>query len=213
MALSNKRFAVILLMLFLIVWVALAIKPSYRQDWLLENILTAIFLPCLIFTYTRMPFSKAAYLMIFLFLCLHTLGTHYTYSEVPYEKWVFALTGGSLDAWMGWERNQFDRLVHFMYGLLLVCPLHELVAKGAKVKHGMAYFVAVLIVMSTSMLYEMIEWGAAEFFGGDLGVAYLGTQGDVWDAHKDMLLASIGAVLAALYLYWRYRLAKQPGAS
>jgi len=76
-----------------------------------------------------------------------------------------------------------------------------------------AYFVAVLIVMSTSMLYEMIEWGAAEFFGGDLGVAYLGTQGDVWDAHKDMLLASIGAVLAALYLYWRYRLAKQPGAS
>lgn len=100
-----------------------------------------------------------------------------------------------------------------MYGLLLVCPLHELVAKGAKVKHGMAYFVAVLIVMSTSMLYEMIEWGAAEFFGGDLGVAYLGTQGDVWDAHKDMLLASIGAVLAALYLYWRYRLAKQPGAS
>lgn len=200
MALSNQRYAVILLMLFLIIWTALAINPLYRDDWLLENILTAITLPCLIFTYKRMPFSKASYLIIFLFLCLHTLGSHYTYAEVPYEKWVLALTGGSLDALMGWERNQFDRLAHLLYGLLLVYPIQELITKITKVKRGMAYFVAVLIVMSTSMLYEIVEWGAAEFFGGDLGVAYLGIQGDIWDAHKDMLLASIGSVVTALYL-------------
>ena len=183
-------------------------NPLYRNDWLLENILTAITLPCLIFTYKRLPLSKASYLVIFLFLCLHTLGTHYTYSQVPYEKWVLALTGGSLDALMGWERNQFDRLVHLLYGLLLVYPIQEGVMKITKMKNALAYFVAVLIVMSTSMLYELIEWGAADFFGGDLGVAYLGSQGDAWDAHKDMLLASIGSVLTALYFCWRPRVSR-----
>lgn len=205
MTISNQRYTVILLVLFLIIWAALAINPFYRDDWLLENVLTAITLPCLIFSYKRMQLSKASYLIIFLFLCLHTLGSHYTYAEVPYEKWVLVLTGGSLDALMGWERNQFDRLTHLLYGLLLVYPFQELVTKIIKTKNRMAYFVAVLIVMSTSMLYEIIEWGAAEFFGGDLGAAYLGVQGDIWDAHKDMLLASIGATVTALYLCWRPR--------
>ncbi|XQW86322.1 DUF2238 domain-containing protein [Thalassotalea piscium] len=205
MTLSNKVYALMLLTLFIILWVGLAINPLSRDDWLLENIIPMISLVCLIATYHRMSFSKLSYFVIFLFLCLHTLGSHYTYSQVPYDKWVFALTGGSLDAFMGWERNQFDRLVHFLYGLLLLYPVKELVIRTTQVKRGMAYFVAVLIIMSTSMLYEFIEWGAAEFFGGDLGVSYLGTQGDVWDAHKDMLLASIGAVISASYFYWRFR--------
>lgn len=206
MTLSNQRHAVILLILFLFIWTALAIDPLYRDDWLLENVLTVIALSCLIFTYKRMPLSKASCVVVFLFLCLHTLGSHYTYAEVPYEAWVLAFTGGSLDSLMGWERNQFDRLVHLSYGLLLVYPIQELVTKITKVKNDMAYFVAVLIVMSTSMLYEIIEWAAAELFGGDLGVSYLGVQGDIWDAQKDMFLASIGALVTALYFCLRPRL-------
>lgn len=197
--LSNQRYVILLLLLFFIIWTVLAINPLYRDDWLLENILTGITLLCLIVTYRRMPLSKVSYTLLLVFLSLHTLGSHYTYAEVPYDKWVFALTGGSLNDLMHWQRNQFDRLVHFLYGLLLVYPIREVVMKLSGVKRGMAYFVAVLLVMSTSMLYEVVEWGAALYFGGDLGVSYLGTQGDTWDAQKDMLLASMGAVITALY--------------
>lgn len=213
MILPNQRYALILLVLFLMIWSALAINPLYRDDWLLENILSAITIACLLFTYRYLPLSKPSYLMIFLFLCLHTVGSHYTYAEVPYEKWVFEFSGGSLNALMGWERNQFDRLVHYLYGFLLFYPIQEVVTKITQVKRGMAYFVAVLIVMSTSMLYELIEWGVVEFLGGDLGVSYLGIQGDIWDAQKDMMLASIGAVIAALYFYWRPRLSGQSSAT
>lgn len=209
MTLSNQRYVTLLLLLFTVIWTALAINPLYRDDWVLENILTGITLLCLIATYRRMPLSKTSYLLIFLFLSLHTLGSHYTYAEVPYEQWVFTLTGGSLNDLMHWQRNQFDRLVHFLYGFLLVYPIREVVMKVVEVKRGLAYFVAVLMVMSTSMLYEVVEWGAAVYFGGDLGVSYLGIQGDTWDAQKDMLLASIGAVIAASYCFWRPRMIRQ----
>jgi putative membrane protein len=92
----------------------------------------------------------------------------------------------------------FDRLVHFSYGLLLAYPIREMFLRIGNVRGFWGYFLPLDLTMSTSMLYELIEWGAAEYFGGDLGMAYLGTQGDVWDAHKDMALASLGALIAML---------------
>jgi putative membrane protein len=97
---------------------------------------------------------------------------------------------------MGWERNHFDRMVHFSYGLLLAYPIRELFLRVAAVRGFWGYFLPMDVTMSTSMMFELFEWGAAELFGGDLGIAYLGTQGDVWDAHKDMGLASLGALAA-----------------
>jgi putative membrane protein len=137
----------------------------------------------------QLKFSRISYACIFLFLCLHEFGAHYTYAEVPYQRWMPMLAGG---------RNDFDRFVHFSYGLLLVFPIREVALRFAGVKGFWSYFLPLDITMSTSMLYELIEWAAAEFFGGDLGVAYLGTQGDVWDAQKDMALASLGALLSML---------------
>ena len=99
---------------------------------------------------------------------------------------------------VGWERNNFDRVVHFCYGLLLAYPIREVFLRVASLRGFWGYFFPLDITMSTSMLYELIEWGAAAIFGGDLGQAYLGTQGDVWDAHKDMALASLGALIAML---------------
>lgn len=99
---------------------------------------------------------------------------------------------------MGWERNHFDRFVHFSYGFLLAYPVREIFLRIAYVKGFWGYFLPLDITMSTSMMYELVEWATAEIFGGDLGVAYLGTQGDAWDAHKDMLLASIGAAIAMI---------------
>jgi putative membrane protein len=193
---SHRRFAMTLALLFLAVAAALAIAPYDRHDWLLENALTVIFAVVLVASYRRLPLSRVSYTLIFLFLCLHEVGSHYTYAEVPYDAWAVALTGGSLNELLGWERNHFDRLTHFAYGLLLAYPLREVFLRVADVRGFWGYFLPLDFTMSTSMLYELVEWGAAGIFGGELGMAYLGTQGDVWDAHKDMALASLGAVLA-----------------
>jgi putative membrane protein len=106
--------------------------------------------------------------------------------------------GTSFNEIVGWERNNFDRVVHFSYGLLLAYPIREVYFRIADADGFWGYFLPLDITMSTSMLFELFEWLAAEIFGGELGVAYLGSQGDIWDAHKDMGLASLGALIAML---------------
>ena len=198
MRISHGKYLAILAVLFAALWVALAIAPLYREDWLLENVLVFVFVGAMAATWRRFPFSRVSYTLIFLFLCLHEVGSHYTYAEVPYNEWTAALFGRSLNDYLGWQRNHYDRLVHFSYGLLLAYPLREVFLRIANVKGFWGYFLPLDITMSTSMIFELFEWGAAEMFGGDLGMAYLGTQGDVWDAHKDMALASLGALIAML---------------
>jgi len=181
-----------LLIVFAAWWVWWAIKPWFFSDWVIENILTVLFILMLVLTRDSFRLSNLSYSLLFVFLLFHTLGAHYTYSEVPYEKWTGAL-GFSLNELFGFERNHFDRLVHFLFGLLFVYPMRELFMRVAHAKGAWSYYLPVELVMSISMLYELIEWGVAMTVGGDLGMAYLGTQGDIWDAHKDMALATAGA--------------------
>lgn len=190
------RYMLVLGILFAILWVALAISPVDRKDWALENLLAVILVVILALTAKSFPFSRISYTLIFLFLCLHEVGAHYTYAMVPYDQWFESIFGRTWNSLWGWERNHFDRLVHFSYGLLLAYPIRETFHRVASVKGFWGYFLPLDVTMSTSMLFELFEWAAAEIFGGDLGVAYLGTQGDIWDAHKDMALASLGAVIA-----------------
>jgi putative membrane protein len=182
--------------LFALVVLALGIAPLHRADWALENVLVVVFLVVSALAHRRMPLSRLSWLLIFLFLCLHEVGAHYTYSEVPYDDALRALFGWSLGESLGFTRNHFDRLVHFAYGLLLAYPVRELFLRVADVRGFWGYFLPISLTMSTSMLYELVEWGAAVTLGGDLGTAYLGTQGDEWDAHKDMAFASLGALIA-----------------
>jgi putative membrane protein len=165
----------------------MAINPKHFDDWLLENALVVAGLALLVFTYKSFPLSRVSYTCIFVFLMLHTLGSHYTYAKVPYDEWLPFLAGG---------RNHFDRLVHFLYGLLLAYPIREMFLRIGNVRGFWGYFLPLDLTMSTSALYELIEWGAAVAVGGELGAAYLGTQGDVWDAQKDMALASLGALIS-----------------
>ncbi len=194
----HHRYLAILGGLFAIVFALSAIRPRDVQDWLLENALVLIGIVVLLAFRRRMHFSRISYTLIFLFLCLHEVGAHYIYSDVPYDQWFRALTGRTFNSLFGWQRNNFDRLVHLSYGLLLAYPVREIFLRVANVRGFWGYFLPLDLTMSTSMLYELIEWAAAECFGGDLGQAYLGTQGDIWDAHKDMALASLGALLAML---------------
>lgn len=193
---STRRFALVLLVILVAFASAMGIAPKYRDDWMLENALTVAALVGLVLSAKRLPLSRVSYSTIFALLVLHTLGAHWTYSEVPYDAWFERFTGETLNARLGLERNHYDRLVHFSYGLLIAYPIRELFVRVADVRGFWGYFLPLDVIMSTSMLYELLEWGAATVVGGDLGQAYLGTQGDVWDAHWDMALATLGAIVA-----------------
>jgi putative membrane protein len=184
---SRKAYLATLGGIYLAWWVLMAIQPKHFDDWLLENVLVVVAAGLLVFTYKSFPLSRVSYTCIFVFMMLHALGAHYTYAEVPYQQWFPFLQG---------ERNHFDRLVHFLYGLLLAYPIREVFLRIANVRGFWGYFLPLDLTMSTSMLFELIEWGAVLVVGGDLGQAYLGTQGDEWDAHKDMALASLGALIS-----------------
>jgi putative membrane protein len=192
----HHRYAACLAVLFLLIWIGLAIRPSYRADWAMENVLVVPFVALLVLTRNRLPFSRVSYTLIFLFLCLHEVGAHYTYAEVPYDRLWAALTGRTLSSFLGLQRNQFDRFVHFSFGLLIAYPIREVFLRVADARGAWGYYLPLDVTMATSMLFELIEWLVAEVHGGDLGMAYLGTQGDVWDAQKDMALATLGAVVA-----------------
>ena len=196
----HQRFAAVLLGVFVIVWAGLAIRPWYRDDWLLENVLVFLLLPILIVSRRRLPLSRLSYSCLFVFLCLHEVGAHYTYAQVPYDVWAEKLLGQSVSELFGWQRNHFDRLVHLLYGLLLTYPVREVFLRMADVRGVWGYLFPMLVVMSTSMIFELFEWAAAAVFGGELGMAYLGTQGDVWDAHRDMWLATCGTITATLVI-------------
>jgi putative membrane protein len=196
----RDRLVAVLAIVFAIWWAVLAIAPNDRADWALENVLVVVAVVALAASYRRLRFSNVSYALIFSFLCLHAVGAHYTYAEVPYDAWFSRLTGRTFNELVGWERNHFDRLVHFLYGLLLAYPIRELFLRVAAVRGFWGYFLPLDLTASTSMIFELFEWIAAEIAGGDLGQAYLGTQGDIWDAHKDMALASGGALVAMLVI-------------
>ena len=198
MSQSHNRYLLVLTVIFAIEWSLLAISPYDQAAWALENVIVAAFVILLASTYKKFPLSRVSYTLIFLFLLLHAVGAHYTYAEVPYDEWIKNLLGYSLDQNMGFERNHFDRFVHFSYGLLFAYPIREVFIRIADVRGFWGYFLPLDLTMSTSMMYELLEWGAARVFGEGLGMAYLGTQGDIWDAHMDMALASLGALIAMM---------------
>ncbi|MBK7877045.1 MAG: DUF2238 domain-containing protein [Planctomycetes bacterium] len=185
-----RRWLHVFTVLFALGVAVSAIHPRYPSDWWLENALAWLLVGVLLVTARRFPFSRVSYTLIFVFLAFHELGAHYTYAEVPYREWFpfLAFT----------ERNHYDRLVHFLFGFLFAYPIREVFVRLVHVRGFWGYYLPLDLTMSFSMLYELVEWAAALAFGGELGMAYLGTQGDVWDAHKDMALASLGALLAML---------------
>src|SRR3989344_5113684 len=184
------KYKLFLLAAFLAAWAWAAINPLFPHDWLLENYLVFIFVPILLVTGRYFRLSNVSYTLITIFMILHVVGSHYTYAEVPF--------GETLQEWLGAGRNMYDRLVHFLFGFLLAYPIREVFMRIAMVKGFWAYYLPFDVTAAFSMAYELIEWAVALVFGGDLGMAYLGTQGDIWDAHKDMALAVLGALISML---------------
>lgn len=190
LAKATHRATLVLALLFVSESILLGIAPHDRAVWLLENALVVPFALALMASYRSFRLSLVSYFLIFIFLSLHEIGAHYTYAKVPYRLWFDLAPAGV-------ARNHFDRIVHFSYGLLLAYPIREVFLRIAQVRGFWGYFLPMDLTMSTSMLFELIEWGVAVQFGGT-GVDYLATQGDPWDAQKDMALASLGALVAML---------------
>ncbi len=178
--------------------VVTAIEPHYVRDWLLENLLVFIYGALLIATYKRFAFSNLSYALFTLFLTLHMTGAHYTYAETPIGFWM--------QDWFGFERNHYDRIVHFSYGLLCGYPIYEALCRLARTSPGWSAFITVNMVLAFSAFFEVAEAMTAELVSPELGDAYLGLQGDIWDAQKDMGLAMLGALITMLTtLMWHKR--------
>jgi len=201
--LHENRFLCGLLVLYAGVFLLAAIRPHDRSDWLLENLLIFALVGLLAAVHRRFVLSNLSHLLLFVFLCLHALGSHYTYSLVPAGFW--------LEETFGLSRNPYDRIVHFGFGLLLVYPLRELTRRVVHTHGPWSYVVPLLAVLSLSASYEMIEAWTARVVDPELGIAFVGAQGDEWDAQKDMALALSGALLAlALVGIYRARTGREP---
>lgn len=173
---------------FAVCWVNSYVGNTDTANWLLENALTFVFVIFLAVTFKRYQFSDVSYLLICIYLCLHVYGSKYTYAENPFGFWL-------KDAF-SMSRNHYDRIVHFCFGFLLAYPMREMFLIWLRFPRWVAWSLPIEITLSVSAFYELIEWAVADVFFESQGAAYLGTQGDIWDAQKDIMLAFSGAVLA-----------------
>jgi len=151
----------------------------------------------------RYPLSTPAVACVVAFFALHTIGGRYTYSNVPYDAWSEALFGQSITACFGFTRNNYDRLVHLSYGLLAVLPIREFLQRHVGASPRLALYIAVESVIAVSALYELLEWFLSLVLAGPMANDYNGQQGDMWDAQKDMALATLGALVSAVFLKLR----------
>jgi putative membrane protein len=153
-------------------------------------------LACLALSIRFFRLSDGSFALLVGFLALHAIGARYIYSHVPYDAWVRNLLGASVSDTFDLSRNHFDRFVHFAYGLLIAPVAREVKLRITGVSQPWSYLAAVEFVLATSLLFELAEWGGAMHLAPDFADSYLGQQGDAWDAHQDMALATAGAVLS-----------------
>lgn len=201
-----SKYQIVLLMGLAIVAVLSCVRPIFPREMFLQHIPTVALLVTLPLVLRRLPLSNAAVTCIVAFMLLHVLGARYIYSYVPYDRWYEQLFGLNPTAKFGFQRNHYDRLVHFFFGALWVCPVWEMCLRHIQVPRRFAYYTAFEFVLAFSMLYELLEWGLSITLAPDDANAYNGQQGDMWDAQKDMTCALIGACLAVLVLVvveWR----------
>jgi len=184
-----------LLGLLLVLLLLAQVDQPYPEVALLQHIPTVLLLIASPWLLRRWPLSTASVACIVAFLALHTLGGRYAYSNVPYDDWARSLTGSTLSEAFGWTRNHYDRLVHFGFGALSVVPVAEIARRWGGLGRRGAVLTVLGWVLAISCLYEIFEWLLTIVAAGETADRYNGQQGDIWDAQKDMALATLGAVL------------------
>lgn len=182
------------LVTFFALWISTLIGTTDIYNWVIENTLVVIFLGILALTFRRFQFSDVSYTFIFVYLCLHVYGAKYTYAENPFGYWM--------KEYFHFERNHYDRIVHFSFGFMLAYPMRDFFLNKMKFPTWVGWMLPVEITLSFSCIYELIEWAVADVLFPEQGVAYLGSQGDIWDAQKDMFMAGCGATIIMLLVWF-----------
>ena len=196
-----KKFKSSLTILYIVFAIIMIyISPSEREYLYLNNIGTLFLLFLMIVDIKKDLLSKLGFIGLLMFSVLHSVGSCYLYTYVPYNDWMNYLFDFDFDSFFGFERNHYDRLVHFLFGALLLASSRDLIIKLSDFNPKPALFVAFLSIQAFSMLYELFEWGITIFLSEGMADSYNGQQGDNWDAHKDMGLAMLGSILTYISL-------------
>jgi putative membrane protein len=193
----TNKFLWLLAALLLTYWIYGWFYCIDLQDWIVENLLVVICLSLLFFSRKWHQLSDLSYFCIFLFVLLHLYGAFYAYTQNALGAWLQS----TFELW----RNPYDRIVHFSFGLLMAYPFRELLLNKFKVSSRVSWLLPIEIAFSFGTLFELIEWGVSVVTTKETGETYVATQGDVWDAHKDILLAAIGAAITMLIIYMIHR--------
>jgi len=189
---NSYRYLSLLFVSFILVFIWSAICPYDYFTWFLEVFPAILVLPILVFTYKKFPLTNLLYLLILLHAVVLMVGGHYTYAEVPLFNWL----RDTYDL----DRNYYDRVGHVAQGFVPAMIAREILLRKQVVRRGAwLFFMVCCICLSISAFYEILEWWVALASGSD-AVAFLATQGDVWDTQWDMFLALIGTISAQVLL-------------
>lgn len=188
---------------YLVLWAALSLGPRTRFGWLLESLPLLLMIPLLAWVHRKGPLSDLSWLCFGGVALLHMEGAHHTYAQVPFGAWL-------QQVW-GLQRNPYDRLVHFAFGFAIAYPMREILLKAIPARGFWTYWLPFNGILAASGAYEIVEWAVAVRVPAPVADAYVAVQWDVWDAQKDMLMATLGAALSLGFLAWRHRRADRMG--
>ncbi len=193
---QSWTFPLLLLALYGVVFTVCAISPYDRAVWWAENIPVLIVVGALILLARQYRFSNTSYALMSVFIILHTIGGHYTFERVPFD-WVTDL--------FGFDRNHYDRLAHFSVGFYAY-PIAELLMTKRLVRtRWIVFLFPIFSIAAVAGVYEIIEWQYASYADPNAGIAVLGSQGDIWDAQKDILADTLGALLVMILFFYQHR--------
>lgn len=190
---SRAAYPTALLVALAGVAVVTFIGATSAFNWISETFPAFIGAGILVATYRRFEFTPLSYTLAFVFAVILFVGGHYTYALVPMGEWM--------KDWFGFHRNHFDRLGHFMQGVMPAILIRERLLRATPLPRGpRLFFIVVGCCLAISAAYELFEWRYAVTFGGEHASDFLGSQGDPWDAQQDMAMALIGSIVAQLAL-------------
>lgn len=189
---TSRHYLISLLIFVAVFFIWSAIHPHDYFTWLLEVFPVLIAMPLLVMTRNAFPLTKLVYGLIAVHMVILLVGGHYTYAEMPVFSW--------LRDYYGWDRNYYDRLGHVAQGFVPAMVAREILLRTSPLRPGKwLFFIVVCVCLAMSAFYEFVEWWVALASGSD-AVAFLATQGDIWDTQWDMFLAFSGAIFAQLLL-------------
>lgn len=188
-----SKFLKGLLAVYVVLFLVLAVDPVDRATWFAENLTVWIILAAILGLYAGgIRFSRTAYALMFVLIYLHTIGGHWTFALVPFDY---------VTDFFGFERNHYDRMAHFTVGFYAFAIAEWLLAKRLVANRFLLFTYPVFVIATVAMGYELVEWIFAVMNDPAAGAAYLGSQGDVWDAQKDMLADTLGALVATVAFF------------